>query len=158
MPTALDLSIPLGATTPTFPGDPAIRVSRVRSLDRGDPYCLSSIAMGSHSGTHLDAPAHFIAGGATVDTADLELLNGPALVVAVPASATAIGPAEVAGIPPGTLRVLFRTRNSERWAAGEAFFDDFVGVDDGGAAALLARGVRLVGVDGLSVEHDPTLR
>jgi len=156
MARPVDLTAPLGSSTPTFPGDPPIRVLAVRSLARGDPYALSTLALGSHSGTHLDAPSHFVPGGAAVDTADLELLNGPALVLEVPEGARAIGASELPAWPSGTLRVLFRTRNSARFAAGEGFFDDFVALTDAAAAVLLERGVRLVGVDGLSVERDPS--
>jgi arylformamidase len=152
----LDITAPLSDSTPRFPGDPAIRITPVRSLERGDPYRLSALALGSHSGTHLDAPSHFVPDGVTVDRVDLDLLNGSARVVSIPPTVRAIGPGEVARLPVGTRRVLFASSNSERWARGEGFFEDFVAVTPEGADALVARGVGLVGVDGLSVESDPT--
>ncbi len=153
-----DVTLPLGDRTPRFPGDPAIRVIPVRSLERGDPYRLSSVALGSHSGTHLDAPAHFVAEGVPVDSVDLGLLNGPARVVRVDDSVGAIGADELASVPPGTERVLLRTRNSAGWAAGGGFDPTFAALTLPGAERLLERGAKLVGVDGLSVESDPTQR
>jgi arylformamidase len=152
----LDITAPLGDATPHFPGDPEVRVTPVKALERGDPYRLCSLAMGSHAGTHLDAPSHFLRDGATVETADLTLLNGPTWIVDVPHGTRSIGRTSVADVPGGMQRVLFRTSNSPRWVRGEPFFPDFVAVDPGGAAELLRRGVRLVGVDGLSVESDTT--
>ena len=154
----LDLSFPLGPRTPTFPGDPPIRVVPVRTLENGDPYRLSTVAMGSHSGTHLDAPSHFVAGGVPVDRVDLALLNGPVVVVEVPGDAAAVGRSDVERLPAGTVRALFRSRNSARWAAGSGFFADYVALSPDAAEAAVERGIRLVGVDALSVENDPTQR
>ncbi len=153
-----DVSMPLFAGMPVFPGDMPFATRPVSSVQRGDPYSLSALTFGSHAGTHVDPPSHFIPGGATVDELDLELLNGPCLVVAVAPDATAIGPEEVAGVPSGTRRVLFRTANSARWARTLEFFPDYVAVTAPGAKALYDRGTRLVGVDALSVESDPTHR
>jgi arylformamidase len=109
--------------------------------------------MGAHTGTHVDAPAHFIAGGPGVDGIDLNALVGPALVVHVPeADAISTSALEELPIPPGTERVLFRTRNSHRWASGgHEFWEDFVGITEDGARWLAEHAVRLVGVDSLSV-------
>jgi arylformamidase len=156
MSALLDLSFPLDATTPTFPGDPKIAIAPVRQLERGDPYRLSSLKFGSHAGTHLDAPSHFLLGGVTVDQVDLDLLNGPAEVVHVPSGALEIGPGVVESLRERTRRVLFRTTNSDRWARSLDFFPDYVAVTPEAAEALLERGVGLVGVDGLSVERDPS--
>jgi arylformamidase len=109
--------------------------------------------MGAHTGTHVDAPCHFILGGTGVDTLDLNVLVGPALVVE--ALGAAVVTAEtLAGlpIPAGSERVLLRTRNSDLWARGaREFAEDFIGVSEDGARWLIEHGVRLVGVDYLSV-------
>lgn len=152
-----DLTLPLDDRTPRFPGDPTIRISPVRRLEAGDPYRLSAIALGSHSGTHLDAPSHFVPDGATVDLADLERLNGPAWVVRLPPSVGPIGAGDVGELPAGTRRLLFRSRNSAGWARGEGFRPDFSALTPAAAESILAAGVELVGVDGLSVESDPTM-
>jgi arylformamidase len=148
-----DVSLPLSESLVVWPGDPSVRITQPSHLDRGDMYTVSRLEIGAHFGTHVDAPAHFVRGGAGVDRLALELLVGPAQVVHVPDAAVLT--AEVLdglSIPPGTERLLFRTRNSERWAGGmEEFHEDYVGFTDAGARWLVARGVRLVGIDYLSI-------
>jgi len=129
-------------------------VSPFRSLVQGDPFNLSLLTLGSHAGTHVDPPGHFLFGGATVDRVDLEVLNGPCRVVDVGNDVTSVGPNEIGKVPNGTRRVLFRTSNSARWARSLAFFPDYVGLTPAAADALTERGVRLVGIDALSVEND----
>jgi arylformamidase len=148
-----DISLPISEGLAVWPGDPAVHITQPAHLDRGDAYTVSRLDLGAHTGTHVDAPAHFIAGGAGVDDLDLQVLVGPAWVVHA-RQAGALSAEILAGlaIPPGVERLLFRTRNSERWARGEqAFFPGFVGITPDGAQWLIDRGVRLVGVDYLSV-------
>jgi arylformamidase len=154
----IDISSPLGADTPCFPGDPRIAVTRVRSIERGDPYNISALEMGSHAGTHVDPPIHFVPGGATIDRVDLAQLNGRCEVVEVPARVRTIGAAELVDVPRGVERLLLRTSNSDRWAAGASFFADYVALDTSAADQLVERGVRLVGLDALSIESDATGR
>ncbi len=150
--------MPLYDGMPAFPGDPPFSSAPAHSLSRGDAYNLSSLRFGSHVGTHVDPPVHFLPGGATIDQVDLEALNGPCEVVEVPPLAGSVGPADVAKVPPGTSRVLFRTKNSERWRERLEFFPDYVALAPAGAEALRARSVRLVGIDSLSIERDPSGR
>ncbi|MCI4325252.1 MAG: cyclase family protein [Thermoplasmata archaeon] len=154
----IDISMPVHPAMPAFPGDPPVTVEPVQRIDRGDPYNLSRWTFGSHAGTHLDPPLHFLPEGAGADAFDLTTLNGPCTVVDVPAPARSVGPAEVAQIPRGTDRVLFRTTNSARWTHATRFFPDYVAVAPEAGAPLVARGVRLVGIDSLSIEHDPAGR
>lgn len=154
----IDISMPLSETMPGFPGDPPFSSHPVHAIAKGDPYNLSGLAMGTHAGTHVDPPRHFLPEGATIDQVDPAQLNGRCRVVEVPDGVTAIGAEEVARIPGGTPRVLFRTANSPRWSRRLEFFPDYVAVDLGGARALTERGVRLVGIDSLSVERDPSGR
>ena len=153
MPIIYDISLPISESLITWPSDPPVRMTQPFHLDRGDNATVTRLDMGAHTGTHVDAPAHFILGGAGVDTLDLHVLVGPALVVAaLEADALSADVLEALPLPAGTERVLFRTRNSERWARGEReFAKDFVGITEDGAHWLVARGVRLVGVDYLSV-------
>jgi len=148
-----DVSLPISSSLPVWPGDPPVRMIQTSHLDRGDVATVTRLEMGAHTGTHVDAPAHFLRDGAGVDTLDLNVLVGPALVVEV-LDVDWISADVLADllIPSGTERVLFRTRNSELWAQAEpAFHRDFVAVTEDGARWLLERGVRLVGVDYLSV-------
>jgi arylformamidase len=148
-----DISLPISESLVVWPGDPPVRITQPLHLDRGDEATVSHLDMGAHTGTHVDAPAHFIPEGSGVDALDLNVLVGPALVVhALEADALSAEVLATLPIPPGTERILFRTRNSELWARGEhAFQEDFVAITEDGARWLIERGTRLVGVDYLSV-------
>lgn len=151
-----DVSMPLFEGMPAFPGDPPFESRSHRSIQSGDAYNVSRLGLGSHTGTHVDPPRHFIAGAPGADRLDLEALNGPCYVVPVDPSRSIVGPADLTGIPPDATRVLLRTANSARWARGLTFFSDYVALRLEAAQLLLDRGVRLVGIDALSIESDPT--
>ena len=142
----IDISVPLREGMVTYPGDPAVRMERAASIANGDVVNLTRMDFGLHSGTHVDAPAHFIDGAPGVDEIPLEALVGPCEVVAAPD----LSRNSVAFAPKGAERVLFRTPNSELWARDE-FAEEFTRLDGEAAALLVERGVRLVGVDYLSV-------
>lgn len=151
-----DLSLPVSASLPTWPGDPPFRRELASSMRRGDPCDVSRIDCGVHTGTHVDAPAHFVPGAPGVDQLSLEVLIGPCLVVEASPGGSELGP-EALPRDAGE-RVLFKTRNSRRWLEGDTAFDrDFVAVGESLARSLVERRVRLVGVDYLSVEsfHAP---
>ncbi len=149
-----DISVPISNALVVWPGSPTVRIRNTSHVDNGDMATVSELIMSSHTGTHLDAPKHFIAGGATVDTLDLDVLVGWARVVQVDDSVNDIT-AEVLEnlkIPVDTMRLLIKTRNSNLWAQGHTTFDEqYVGVSEDGARWLVERGVRLIGVDYLSV-------
>ncbi|MEI6669692.1 MAG: cyclase family protein [Acidobacteriota bacterium] len=147
----MDVSVPLKTDMVHWPGDAAVRITQTKSLDRGDSATLSSVEMGSHSGTHMDAPAHFVRGGQTIDHLPLDAVIGRARVIAI-RSSVCIGPKELAEhrIRRGE-RVLFRTRNSSRCWRDDSFVEDFVYISPDAARFLADRQVLLVGVDYLSV-------
>ncbi len=148
-----DISLAISESLVVWPGDPPVHITQPRHIDRGDRATVSRLEMSAHTGTHVDAPAHFIQGGTGVDALDLDTLVGLALVAEARdvEALTADVLAELA-IPLGTERVLFRTRNSNLWAQGEReFHEDFVAITEDGARWLIERGIRLVGVDYLSV-------
>ena len=151
--TIHDITLTITPDLPVWPGDPPIRLSQPAHLERGDAYTLTRLDMSAHTGTHLDAPAHFIRGGATVESLDLATLIGPALVVdARGRGHLSAETLEALAIPAGVRRLLFRTDNSLRWQRGEtAFAEDFIAIEPSGAAWLVERGVRLVSIDYLSV-------
>ena len=148
-----DISVGVSPEIPVWPGDPPVILERVMSMENGDEANISRIQSGVHVGTHIDAPIHFVEGGATVDAIPLKSLLGRAYVVDLrKADVLDAAALESARIPPRTRRLLFKTRNSELWISGESSFQkDFVAVDVSGAEWLVKKGVKLVGVDYLSV-------
>ncbi|MCI4336544.1 MAG: cyclase family protein [Thermoplasmata archaeon] len=150
-----DISIPIRRDMATFPGDPPVRIEPLRDLARGDPYRLCALAMGTHSGTHVDAPRHFLESAPGVDVLDPEALLGPCSVVEVPPSQRLIGESDLP-VDRGARRLLFRTSNSRRWAEGAPYFPDYVALSAAAARELVRRGVQLVGIDSLSIENDQT--
>lgn len=150
-----DVSVPLSAATPTYPGDPGIEIKQWLTLANGDLANVSLMNFGLHSGTHVDAPAHFIEGGAKVESLPLESLIGEAEVVEVADDIRAIDESFVhANCSRGSLRVLFKTRNSAFWNNSQnRFREDYTYIEPGAARRLVATGVKLVGIDYLSVEQ-----
>ena len=151
-----DISVAIApGETPTYPGDPGIEVEPWAAIARGDAANVSMLHFGAHTGTHLDAPAHFIEGAPRLPTLPLEVLIGPARVVEMRADVRAIEESHVAAAAlDGATRVLFKTRNSAFWENPRGRFrEDFTYITAGGARALVERGVRLVGFDYLSVEQ-----
>ena len=144
----IDVSVPVRPGMITYPGDPEVRLERVSSIGDGDVVNLSRLDLGVHSGTHVDAPLHFVDGGASVETLPLDVLVGPCVVV------DGLDPAAV---PTGAERVLFKTTNSRLWERAE-FSEDFVALDAAAARALVERGVRLVGIDYLSIGDEEAHR
>jgi arylformamidase len=150
-----DISVAISPeTTPTYPGDPALEVVSWAAIARGDAANVTLLRMGAHTATHVDAPAHFIEGAPPVSVMPLDALIGAARVVVLDETIEAIDASHVAvHVPAGTARVLFKTRNSNFWHAdGKTFRPDFTYLTLDGARALLERGVRLVGIDYLSIE------
>jgi arylformamidase len=149
-----DISVPVHEGMPTWPGDPALSLKLASSIAKGGVVNLTRIDMGAHTGTHMDAPFHFEAEGHGIDQFPLEVLVGPCRVfdlTAIPGhiDRAALETCDLRGVT----RALFKTKNSRRWARGEREFDkNFVAVAADGAKYLVAHGVRLVGVDYLSVE------
>jgi arylformamidase len=149
-----DVSVALSGSTPTYPGDPGIEITPWSKMPE-DHANVSLLHFGAHSGTHVDAPAHFIEGGSKVEFLSLESLIGPAEVVEVPASITVINEDFVGTLPlQNTQRILFKTRNSEFWNnSAEGFRADYTYLNSGAANLLVGAGVKLVGIDYLSVEE-----
>jgi len=136
----------------TWPGEPGPELRLIKQMSAGDAADVSHLSLGVHTGTHVDAPNHFIAGAAGVESLPLSVLVGPARVVRI-AHPNAITAAELEEAQlDGVERVLFRTRNSEEQSHKE-FKQDFVYLDPAAAEWLLHCGTRLVGVDYLSVEE-----
>lgn len=150
-----DISVPISAATPTYPGDPGIEITQWAALAEGDSANVSLLHFGAHTATHADAPAHFIEGASRVDKLPLDTLIGPARVVLIPDEADAITASHINALDiEGATRVLFKTRNSAFWSNMSAGFrKDFTSIAPDAARVLVELGVRLVGIDYLSVEQ-----
>lgn len=148
----LDITLPLHEGLPPWPGDTPYRREPIREIGvKGSIYNLSRLSMSAHAGTHLDAPLHFIAGGASIDRAPPELLVGPAYVLDLSHMAGHIGVKDLDGrVPAGALRLLVKTRNSALLGSGR-FCEDFTAFTVPAAAFLAASGVRLLGLDYYSI-------
>ena len=152
-----DVSVPLRTGMVVYPGDPTFSIDRAMSLAGGDIANVSEMELGVHTGTHVDAPVHFFDGAPAVEALDLGVLVGPAVVVEVTGHGD-IGPDVVVD---GAERLLFKTRNSAAWAEDD-FYEDYASISPEAAARLVDAGVRLVGIDYLSVgsveTHETLLR
>ena len=150
-----DISLPLRSGGVVYPGNPPISITAQQAISQGDGANVSRLDLGSHSGTHVDAPKHFFDNGAGVDSIPLEVLMGPARLLAFGDTVMSIGEAELSAHDlTGVTRLLLKTRNSQ-WLASDstAFHPDYTYVAPDGAEYLARLGVRLVGVDYLSVEQ-----
>ena len=149
-----DVSVPIQNGMPVWPSDPPVKLtpSAHPSKDGTHTIRLTSIELGSHTGTHLDAPHHFVDGGKELQEIPLEWLVGPATVVHIP-GVPSIGMGNLQNLDwTGVERVLFKTDNSELWKDNH-FHQDFVYLEPEAAEFLVQRGLRLVGIDYLSIDH-----
>ncbi len=148
-----DLSLPIHPGMTVWPGDPSVQTSLFLSMDKGDPANVTQINMSVHTGTHIDAPHHFLNDKRFVDSLPLDILTGPCYVTQLPDDIDEINAdlLERMPIPDGTIRLLFGTRNSHAWANNVIEFQkDFAAISPDGADWLISHGIKLVGVDYLS--------
>jgi arylformamidase len=138
-----------------YEGDPPIRFEFVRDMRTGDFVTVSSYTLGAHSGTHIDAPMHFIRDGASIDRVSVDRLIGPARIIDIPDGVQAIDAAELGRHDwKGASRILFRTRSSlHGWLTQPKFHRDFAYIAPDAAQLLADAGVQLVGIDYLSAEQ-----
>jgi arylformamidase len=143
------------ATTPVYEGDAPMKFDFLKDMRKGDGYTLSAYSLGAHSGTHIDAPMHFVRDGAPIDRVPLEPLIGPARVIDIPDAVQSINAAELNRHEwRGGPRIIFRTRSSQRgWMHSSTFHRDFAYVAPDAAQLLADAGVQLVGIDYISAEQ-----
>jgi arylformamidase len=146
-----DVSVPISAEMPIYEGDPPVNIGLSSSIEKGDLANVSRLTMGVHTGTHVDASLHFLRNGTTVKEIPLDILIGPALVVEVADSKEISREALVSVSLVGEQRVLLKTSNSSLWRE-KGFRKDFAYIAGSAAKYLVEIGVRLVGIDYLSVE------
>ncbi len=152
-----DVSLEIAADLLVWPGDPPIEIVPRVQIAKGDAANVSELRIGTHTGTHVDPPVHFIEGAVGIDQVPLEALVGPCVVadlreVGGPIDASAL---DGLGLEPGVERLLLRTANSELWRGARPirFPDRYACLTTDSAAWVLERRIRLVGVDFLSVEQ-----
>jgi len=147
-----DVTLAVSPAMPVWPGDPPVTLKMVKRIEDGAKDNLSHLAGSVHIGTHVDAPLHFIAGGGDIPSLSLDALIGPATVVALPdADAITAGDLARLNLPRTVKRLLFKTRNST--LSRDTFHQDFVALALDAAQWIVERGIRLVGVDYMSVER-----
>jgi arylformamidase len=159
MSRLIDISLAIGPDLLTWPGDPAVEVVPRLELAEGDPANVSELRIGTHTGTHVDPPVHFVPGAAGIDRVPLDTLVGDAVVADARGLKGPMGPAELEklSIPEGIKRVLIRSDNSDLWRhLPTEFPDGYVCLHPEGARWIVDRGIELIGVDFLSVEEKGT--
>lgn len=153
MPSIYDISLPIVSGGLVYPGNPEISITPQQEISKGAGANVSALAFGSHTATHVDAPKHFFNEGVGVDGLSLNVLMGPAVLIAIDANAMSVGEEDLRRHElSGHTRVLIKTRNSS-FIRERDFHRDYTYLAPDGAEYLVSLGVRLVGVDYLSVEQ-----
>lgn len=150
-----DISVPIRRRMPVYPGDPPVEIEAWAAMAKGDVANVSQLRFGAHTGTHVDASAHFIEGGRKVVELPLDVLIGEVRVIEIREDVRAITTKHFrAAELKGATRVLFKTGNSSFWTSdAQGFREDFAYLAPEAASLLVENGVRLVGIDYLSIEE-----
>ncbi len=151
--TIFDISLPISESIAVWPGDKPVKIKQTSNIANGDNSTVSQLTLGAHTGTHVDAPSHFLINGKGVDTLDLNILVGKAFVVeALNVETISADVLESLNIPDDCKRILFHTKNSDLWEKEYSDFNtQYVGISEEGAKWLVSKGIKLVGIDYLSV-------
>lgn len=154
----IDISVPVNPKLPVWPGEPQPGITQKFRMSEGDDANVTHVSVGSHTGTHIDAPLHFVDGGKTTLEIPLEKLVGPCQVVDLQGR-TKITAADLEAlhVPEGTTKLLFKTDNSRFWDdPTHAFYEDFCALTADAAQWVVDHGIHLVGIDYLSIQryHD----
>jgi arylformamidase len=152
VPKLLDVSVPLVQGVVTYPGNPAFEFQPIKRIADGGSSNVSRLVLGTHTGTHVDAPKHFIDDGASVEELPLNLLIGRARVIDIGKRGAITADDLIAAGLREDLRVLFKTPNSALWNS-QQFHEDYAHLSDTGARYLVDQGVKVVGIDYLSIEQ-----
>jgi arylformamidase len=147
----IDISVPLRNGMVRWPGDTGFQAERVQQMAQGDTCNLSRVSMGMHTGTHIDAPLHFVRDGVGIDRMPIEAMIGPARVLQIDDDESIKSSALTQHAIRSGERLLFKTRNSTRAWQTDEFVTDYVHVSLDAARFLVERKVRTVGIDYLSV-------
>jgi arylformamidase len=146
----IDVSVPLRSGMVRYPGDPEVRIGREQDIEKGDPVNVTTLSMSAHSGTHIDAPLHFLTEGISIDRVPFDAVNGPARVISITDEVSIkVAELEAQNIVEDEI-LLFKTRNSALWHY-KAFQENYVYLSTAAAAYLVYKGIRTVGIDYLSI-------
>lgn len=154
--TYIDVSVDISSELPIWPGSPAIRFERSLALDSGDIANDTTLNFSVHTGTHIDAPLHFLPHGKSVDQISLDTLIGPAYLAEIPNHVDAITATvlENLALPHDIQRLLLKTRNSNLWTLGTQQFEpSFVALTADAAQWVADRGIAVIGIDYLSIQR-----
>ncbi len=146
-----DATIPLRAGTLTFPGDPVFAMEPLFQCSKGDPFNLSALSLSTHLGTHVDPPLHYFDAAAAVDAIPLEILVGPGIILDMRGRSVIDRIALEQSDAANHARILLKTDNGGKLLES-TFTEDYVSLTEDGAQYLVERGVKLVGIDYLSIE------
>lgn len=147
----IDVSVRLHQGLPHWPSQPRLTREVKSSTDAGDRSTVSVLHLGAHTGTHMDAPIHFVAGGAGIESIPLDACIGECFVADLTSVSGAIRAEDLATVPAATERLLAKTRNSG-WQSDAEFREDFCAYDASAAQWCADNGIKLVGIDYLSIE------
>lgn len=152
--TLIDISVPITPVMPTFPSDPGVAFEPAMQIACGQPANVTHLHIGSQTGTHYDTPHHILNNGVTVEQLDLSACYGSAQVIAIPETVQAIDHALLTTYDlAGCERLLLKTRNSAYWHTHpQVFQPNYAALTGDAAAYLVEQGIRLVGIDYLSIE------
>lgn len=148
-----DISVPVVNDGLVYPGNPSISITPQQEVSKGASANVSTLSFGSHTGTHVDAPKHFFDDGLGVDALPLDVLMGPCVLICVDDDVMSVGEEQLKRHElKSHTRILIKTRNSS-YIREREFHKDYTYLAPDGAAYLAKLGVKLVGVDYLSVEQ-----
>ena len=148
-----DISLDIHAAMHVYPGDPKFHSSNVKSIENGDLFECSRISLSNHTGTHVDAPSHFVKGGMTITDIPVEVMNGRVRVVEI-SDTEKVDVSELQQlVRMDDFRILFKTKNSLVWNSHKHFYKDHVYLTPEAARYLSENGIKLVGFDYLSVDR-----
>jgi arylformamidase len=147
----IDVTVPLDHTLATYPNNTPFTLEAIKRIARGESSNVSTLHMSAHTGTHVDSPRHFFDDGVGTEALPLEMLIGRARVIEI-TSRTGIAAEDLIKIDLSEdVRLLIKTHNSRLWSSPD-FHPDYIGVTESGAKHLISRGIKVLGVDYLSVE------
>ena len=147
-----DLSASISEELVTFPGDPQYKTENISSLEKGSQFHLSEIHLGNHTGTHIDFPSHVIKGGKTSNDFPIESLISHGLIIEVPSNESSITKDFIKKQPILANDFVFLKTSNSKLSKNAKFTKNYVYIEPEAAVELLKKGVKIVGIDYISVD------